>query len=221
MNTEHLQDLIDNLQIEHVQTAIDNIQASHSDKYNDFFYWLRDDQNIPFYNHIAALRLGKKILSSEAPRPNIIWDSNNEYEGLTCNGIHFSLAKLRRLVSDLLNLAHGILVNKVLFGSSLPKLLDQKTPMKTVFKDNIQNAQFGYSFHNDRSNLPLTKEENRKYVLDIINNNTVLNRKFFGGDGTSANPVAFGKWMKDVGEFVKIMALLIELFLKFINKNTI
>ena len=161
MDTEYLQHLIETLQIEHAQTAKENIQASHADKYNDLFYWLKDDQNTPFYNHIAALRLGKKILSSEVPRPNIIWDSNNEYEGLTCNGAHFSLAKLRKLVSNLSNLAHDMLVNKILFGSPLPKLLDQKNPMKTVFKDKIQNSQFGYSFHNDRSNLSLTNEGNR------------------------------------------------------------
>ena len=207
---DYLEDLIHTLQINHTQIASDNIGASRSNNYNDYLYWLYEDNNTPFYDHIAALRLGKTILAEDAPRPNIIWDSNNQFEGLTCNGEHFSLAKLRKLVADLSNLATDIMVKKLLFGRPMPDLLDPENPMQTNFMEKMQNTKFGYSFLNDRSNPSLTREETRAYILNILCNDLDLSVKFLG-DGTSENKVAFGSWMKDAGEFVKIMTILIHL----------
>lgn len=209
-NDNRLHQLISDIQIENGLAARENIQQSHSEDYNDYFYWLQDNQNTPLHSHIAALRLGRTILSDDLVIPNIIWDNDNKFESLTCEGVRFSLAKLRKLVADLSNLAHNIMVNKLLFGSALPQLLDASNPNETDFTDKMQNTQIGYSFQNDLSNPTLTAKSTRLYILDIIHNSSALCSKFFSGNG-SPNPIAFGAWLRDCGKFVRVLLLLVHL----------
>lgn len=209
-NNDRLQQLIQDVQLENGLAARENMQQSRSEGYNDYFYWLQDNQNTAFNSHIAALRLGREILADDSVIPNIIWDNDNRFEGLTCNGVRFSLDKLRKLVIDLSNLAHSIMVNKLLFGSALPQLLDASNPNETEFTDKMQNTQTGYSFQNDLSNPTLTAKKTRMYILDIIHNDPTLCIKFFSGNGTP-NPIAFGAWLKDCGKFVRVLLLLVHL----------
>lgn len=209
-NNDRLNQLVRDIQTLNVLNARENIQQSHSEDHNDYYYWLKDNQNTPMHSHIASLRLGRTIMSEDSVIPNIIWDNDNRFESLTCGGVRFSLAKLRKLVVDLSNLAHNIMVNKLLFGSALPQLLDASNPNETEFTDKMQNTQTGYSFQNDLSNPTLTAEKTRMYILDIIHSNPTLCNKFFSGNG-SPNPIAFGAWLRDCGEFVRVLLLLVHL----------
>ena len=187
-----------------------NFEEYEANKYAEILHWIRDDHPTPFQAHIGALRLAKTVLADDSVIPNIIWDADNQFEGMTCNGVHVSIAKLRHLVSEMFTLANGIMKQELCFGHATPDLLDNTRPFSTQFVDKMQSNVFGYSFHNDLSNPALTNKDNRRFLMNCIFNDPALKSKFldFNND---LNPVALGAWLKKAASFIKVLGLLIHI----------
>lgn len=203
-------EFVDRIQHAQQQAITRNLEEYDANKYAEILHWIRDNHPTPFQAHIGALRLAKTVLSDDSVIPNIIWDANNRFEGMTINGIHVSIPKLRHLVSEMFTLANGIMKQELCFGHAVPELLDRTRPFDTQFVDKMQSNVLGYSFHNDESNATLTDKSTRRFLLDCIWHDPTLHSRFISFDN-DLNPVALGAWLKKAGAFIRVLGLLIHI----------